>query len=698
MSFETRKDSYTPGKPYAVNGELLNKMGRTNNAVANVRSAGGTNAVRLNTINGQAPRPIIEFGEAIVVNTLEICSLDPQSPAGARQAPCPSQHLYRVRIRSYNYTENRWVTEPRIYDLDAGALFEGLENTADPPVYSTQASQGTPSGPKYGPIPRFQVGDTLTVRYDAGRGAWLPVMPPVPDATHYSFEISDPGESDGIPFEKFAEEPGQGEDPPKHVAFALERHRDADSSGNSEEVIQYGTAWQSLDGGIKGPQTISFHGHAVVKKGDRIKLRFGKSDGLNESVYLTHARLSLQFNFRIGQADSESSPSVTEVPTLGGYVTFTSTTIDRKGRFSDSPEFSIGDDASIDVEFSDPKDEQTVTWQCDLTFESEISTKSEDIFPFVLTEDMGDTLPNKATANLLDWDFATVTNSDVVVLDNAEHYGFGVTGQKGVVIRIAVGGEDESSSSGTEYEYHIIELVPATELFAIELNEAMGATTTKQADASLKEWDYVTNIESSVLVLDNGNRFPNAKAQDKGVVLKVGEDYHLIAMMGDKLVEVVEMNADVPAWDNVTFAHGCETQSGEITPACAATVPVDAPTVDVRFIRREGREPGLKAGDRIQCVPLDLEADPPVYLAVGEYLKAGGVEHYGVELLEDVGATTAGEVSATIYEMDFTTEVESTATVLDNGSIFTGGVSGSNGIAVKIGDAYHLIQLSCPEE
>jgi hypothetical protein len=70
--------------------------------------------------------------------------------------------------------------------------------------------------------------------------------------------------------------------------------------------------------------------------------------------------------------------------------------------------------------------------------------------------------------------------------------------------------------------------------------------------------------------------------------------------------------------------------------------------------------------------------------------------HFGVELLEDVGNTEIGEVDAKIMEMDFVTEVESSATVFDNGGIFEGGVEGSKGIAVKVDGEYHLIQLSCP--
>lgn len=136
-------------------------------------------------------------------------------------------------------------------------------------------------------------------------------------------------------------------------------------------------------------------------------------------------------------------------------------------------------------------------------------------------------------------------------------------------------------------------------------------------------------------------------------------------LKGESLVvEVVQMNADVSAWDNEEFEHGCETQSGDIVPACAATVPEDAPVADVRFIRREGREPGLKAGDRIQCVPLDLEADPPLYLAVGEYLKA---ETFGLEFVKPASGIPArsglipgvSSSSLTLYTMG-DTELEAT--------------------------------------
>lgn len=407
MSFETRKENYTPGQPYTISGGLLNKIARDANAAANSRSPGATNAVRLSTLNANAPPRIMEFAEAVVVNALEVCSLDPQSPAGARQAPCPSQHLYRIRVRSYNYTENKWVDEPKIQDMDAGALFEGVTapqvDPNDPLEYSTQASQGEPSGPRYGPIPRFQVGDTLTVRYDPGRGAWLPVMPPVPDVTTYCFEVDDPGDSGGQSLVKFAEEEtdpvssvssvssessGTGEDTkPKFVAAAViveSLEEESGSSGSDESsqssgssgagsgpMKQWGACWQGLDGGLRGAQTLSFHGYAIVKRGDILKVRIGKSDGINQEVLLVHARLSVQFNFRIGQGDAARVPVVTEIPDLGEFISWGRDTINRKGRFADAPKLAVdGDDITVD--FDDPKDEQTVRWECDITIEAEI--------------------------------------------------------------------------------------------------------------------------------------------------------------------------------------------------------------------------------------------------------------------------------------------------------------------------------------
>lgn len=251
-----------------------------------------------------------------------------------------------------------------------------------------------------------------------------------------------------------------------------------------------------------------------------------------------------------------------------------------------------------------------------------------ELFPFVLTEDMSETDPNEASANLLEWDFSTVDGDPITIIDPAENYDFAKLGAKGLATKITRTINEGSESEETITEYHIVELIP-----------------------------------------------PLAEAK------------------------VAQINVDMEPWDNEEFEHGCEVQSAVIIQPCEEEPPEDPEVVDVVFIRREGREPDLKEGDRIQCVPLDLTADPPRYLAVGEYLKAeGGAEHYGVTLLEDVGETTAGEVSATIYEMDFSTQVESTATVLDNGGIFEGGEEGANGIAVKIGDDYHLIQLGCAEE
>lgn len=73
----------------------------------------------------------------------------------------------------------------------------------------------------------------------------------------------------------------------------------------------------------------------------------------------------------------------------------------------------------------------------------------------------------------------------------------------------------------------------------------------------------------------------------------------------------------------------------------------------------------------------------------------GGANIVPFTLTEDIGATTSGEASATILEWDFTTTKHSGETVLDNGGIFEGGTSGSNGIALKVGSEYHIIQLAC---
>lgn len=73
----------------------------------------------------------------------------------------------------------------------------------------------------------------------------------------------------------------------------------------------------------------------------------------------------------------------------------------------------------------------------------------------------------------------------------------------------------------------------------------------------------------------------------------------------------------------------------------------------------------------------------------------GGAKIVPFTLTEDIGATTSGSAAADIKDWEWSETIEEDVTVLDNGGIFEGGTDGSNGLALKVGSDYHIIQLAC---
>lgn len=58
------------------------------------------------------------------------------------------------------------------------------------------------------------------------------------------------------------------------------------------------------------------------------------------------------------------------------------------------------------------------------------------IFPFVLTEDIGTTESGQASADQLDWDFTTVKKSGITVLDNGGIFAGGLDTSKGILFKV----------------------------------------------------------------------------------------------------------------------------------------------------------------------------------------------------------------------------------------------------------------------
>jgi len=110
-----------------------------------------------------------------------------------------------------------------------------------------------------------------------------------------------------------------------------------------------------------------------------------------------------------------------------------------------------------------------------------------------------------------------------------------------------------------------------------------------------------------------------------------------------------------------------------------------------------GKRPNIHAGDVLAyCRASDIEGEFNQYVCVSDYT-IGENPLVPFILTEDIGNTNPGQASATSKKWDFSTDVETGITVLDNGGIFAGGTSGSKGIATKVDQEYHIVQLACGE-
>jgi len=83
---------------------------------------------------------------------------------------------------------------------------------------------------------------------------------------------------------------------------------------------------------------------------------------------------------------------------------------------------------------------------------------------------------------------------------------------------------------------------------------------------------------------------------------------------------IASTNSELEPWDNEEYQNGCEIVSGQIVEACGTDHDINE-MIDIIFIRVRDREPGLPSGDYVVCAPVDKTANPPLYIAVSEYLK-----------------------------------------------------------------------------
>lgn len=168
------RDLYTPGKAYAVDGSLLNRIGSDSNATRNSsHGGGGDNVTRLGTANQQISPPPFRLGVATVISLLE-------------------DDLHVVcRFRVWANTSSTWIDFDDVLHLDPQAYFEGTVASDESPSVEidhnlTAASQSPTSGQSFGPIPIYKVGDNVPAYWDPHRGYLIPIISaPENDARAY---------------------------------------------------------------------------------------------------------------------------------------------------------------------------------------------------------------------------------------------------------------------------------------------------------------------------------------------------------------------------------------------------------------------------------------------------------------------------------------------------------------------------------
>jgi hypothetical protein len=172
MPIENLKTNYQ-SKPYLIGGDTLNRQNSAINALSKGHvSQPGASTLTAGGIHANLPPVPFLQGIAVISDASNACPVDPIT--GEFKAPCATVNKYLCRFRYYNTDSGTWEEIDEDLPLDAAGWYERFNTNAGP----------ASSGPGYGAIPTYVVGDTINAYLDTQRNWLIPIsMPPADQPT-----------------------------------------------------------------------------------------------------------------------------------------------------------------------------------------------------------------------------------------------------------------------------------------------------------------------------------------------------------------------------------------------------------------------------------------------------------------------------------------------------------------------------------
>ena len=180
MPTKPLRTDHTPGVPYRVSGETLNRQNETTNAInAGHGIQRGTSGINTGIKTDIPPVPFI-YGLAEITGASNQCPTDNTEFSG-KGFPCVQENKYTVEFRYYDEDTGTYKKYGETLELDASGYYEA----------SNVQSSAPSSGPGYGPIPGYSVGDVTPAYLDVQRNKLIPVQSPPSDPSHAVFYQND---------------------------------------------------------------------------------------------------------------------------------------------------------------------------------------------------------------------------------------------------------------------------------------------------------------------------------------------------------------------------------------------------------------------------------------------------------------------------------------------------------------------------
>lgn len=408
--------------PHMVSGAFLNRQNEGLNAlnIGHViqRGASGINAAGVAT---DIPSPPFIFGLARITDRGNDCPPADEVPMGndgtGKGYPCRDRDHYLCEFLYYDFDTGNFEKYGESLWLDAAGYYEPTD---------TRASQPS-TGPGYGPIPVYAVGDTTPAYLDVQRNRIIPVQSPFcdpPTAVYYNRDNEEIIES--------STNTQTGDQTPevsdvKAIEFYIETSRPGVDKGGYRVI---GTCSFPLNYPINGTcfdNRVTFN-TAPCPHGTLFRVRKVRGEidaGSNLVVKAFWQRL--RFTGLGRRSPDVVAESVSEPSIRGGDYTFDWTAdSDTIHRFKDAPSFrSIRSDQGsqpglIQVNYLDPKDEWMIGVELHVCIE--VTNDEEQCVKFINGD--SETAPANAVMRVVSG--ATVGQKTTFTIEkpNADHQRF----------------------------------------------------------------------------------------------------------------------------------------------------------------------------------------------------------------------------------------------------------------------------------